>query len=78
MHGHPVLATPDGRALDHIVAGDGPLVISLHGTPQGHVLAPELVAFGAAVEGEQPLRELIGPGARACSRAGRRGRTTPS
>jgi pimeloyl-ACP methyl ester carboxylesterase len=44
-----VLTTPDGRALDHVVAGDGPLVISLHGTPQGHPLAPELVAAAAEV-----------------------------
>ena len=40
-----MLTTPDGRTLDHVVAGDdGPLVVSLHGTPQGHPLAPELVA----------------------------------
>ena len=39
-----MLTTPDGRALDHVVDGDGPLVLSLHGTPQGHALAPELVA----------------------------------
>src|ERR671912_211639 len=40
-----MLTTPDGRTLDHVVAGDeGPLVISIHGTPQGHELAPELVA----------------------------------
>jgi pimeloyl-ACP methyl ester carboxylesterase len=44
-----MLTTPDGRALDHVVAGDGPLVISLHGTPQGHVLAPELVEAAADV-----------------------------
>ena len=39
-----MLTTADGRSLDHVVTGDGPLVISLHGTPQGHDLAPELVA----------------------------------
>jgi pimeloyl-ACP methyl ester carboxylesterase len=44
-----VLHAPDGRVLDHVVAGDGPLVISIHGTPQGHVLAPELVAAAAEV-----------------------------
>nr|MDP9466700.1 alpha/beta hydrolase [Actinomycetota bacterium] len=44
-----MLATSDGRSLDHVVAGDGPLVISIHGTPQGHELAPELVAAAAEV-----------------------------
>ena len=39
-----MLHTSDGRVLDHSVAGDGPLVISLHGTPQSQRLAPELVA----------------------------------
>jgi hypothetical protein len=37
-----MLTAPDGRALDHVVTGDdGPLVLSLHGTPQGHDLAPD-------------------------------------
>jgi pimeloyl-ACP methyl ester carboxylesterase len=31
-----MLTTPDGRSLDHVVDGEGPLVISLHGTPSGH------------------------------------------
>jgi len=44
-----MLPTSDGRSLDHVVTGDGPLVISLHGTPQGHVLAPELVAAAEQV-----------------------------
>jgi len=44
-----VLPTDDGRVLDHVVAGDGPLVVSLHGTPQGHLLAPEVVAAAAQV-----------------------------
>ena len=39
-----MLTTSDGRSLDHVVAGDGPLVISLHGTPPGRLLPPELVA----------------------------------
>jgi pimeloyl-ACP methyl ester carboxylesterase len=39
-----MLPTADGRSLDHVVTGDGPLVISVHGTPQGHEPAPELVA----------------------------------
>lgn len=40
------VTTPDGRSLDVLVAGvpDGPLVVSLHGTPQGHDLLPEMVA----------------------------------
>ena len=45
----PTLTTPDGRLLDHVVTGDGPLVLSLHGTPQGHVLVPELVAAAREV-----------------------------
>ena len=44
-----MLTTADGRSLDHVVTGDGPLVISLHGTPQGHELAPELVAAAGEV-----------------------------
>ena len=44
-----MLTTADGRSLDHVVTGDGPLVISLHGTPQGHDLAPELVAAAGEV-----------------------------
>ena len=45
-----MLTTADGRRLDHVVVGDdGPLVISLHGTPQGHPLAPELVAAAGEV-----------------------------
>ena len=40
----PALTTPDGRSLDHLVAGEGPLVISLHGTPGGHEPHPELAA----------------------------------
>lgn len=46
-----MLTTPDGRALDHVVEGDDdrPLVLSLHGTPQGHDLAPELVAAAREV-----------------------------
>ena len=44
-----MLTTADGRSLDHVVEGDGPLVISLHGTPQGHLLPPELVAAAAQV-----------------------------
>lgn len=40
----PALMTPDGRSLDHHVSGEGPLVISLHGTPGGHVPHPELAA----------------------------------
>ena len=40
----PALTTPDGRSLDHLVAGEGPLVISLHGTPGGHEPHPELTA----------------------------------
>ena len=45
-----MLTTPDGRILDRVVTGDdGPLVISLHGTPQGHPLAPELVAAAREV-----------------------------
>ncbi len=42
-----MLTTPDGRSLDHAVEGDGPLVISLHGTPSGHRLQPALVAAAA-------------------------------
>jgi pimeloyl-ACP methyl ester carboxylesterase len=35
---------PDGRTLDAVVAGDaGPLVVGLHGTPEGHHPVPELV-----------------------------------
>ena len=44
-----MLTTTDGRSLDHVVTGDGPLVISIHGTPQGHELAPELVAAAGEV-----------------------------
>ena len=42
-----MLTTPDGRSLDHVVEGEGPLVVSLHGTPSGHRLRPALVAAAA-------------------------------
>jgi pimeloyl-ACP methyl ester carboxylesterase len=44
-----MLTTRDGRALDHVVVGQGPLVVSLHGTPSGHRLRPSLVAAAAEV-----------------------------
>ncbi len=67
----PTLTTPDGRSLDHLVTGEGPLVISLHGTPGGHEPHPELVA--AAQQLGLRLATFARPGYAGSTR--RRGRT---
>lgn len=41
--------TPDGRTLDARVSGEGPLVVSLHGTPGGHAQEPELARAAAGL-----------------------------
>ncbi len=45
------VTTPDGRSLDVEVTGDDalPLVVHLHGTPEGHRPSPALVAAAAEV-----------------------------
>ncbi|MCU1691928.1 MAG: alpha/beta hydrolase fold protein [Frankiales bacterium] len=45
------VTTPDGRSLDVEVSGDDalPLLVHLHGTPEGHHLSPALVAAAEQV-----------------------------